>query len=267
MYTFDGMVILKSIFYIFWRLWFYTWFLASILILLPVLVIVIYNENRYPLFFKIAHYWGKTLLFVMGFAVAINAEERLEKNKSYLFCPNHTSMIDIMLMLAITKTPFVFIGKKELAKIPIFGHIYKRTCILVDREDKQSRVAVFEAAEQKLKKNLSVCIFPEGKVPDDESVVLDNFQNGTFRLAIEHQIPIVPISFFDCKKRFSYTFFSGAPGKLRVKIHSFIHTKNKTMADRNSLKNETYQVLLKSLENDFSYMESCGAPIIPSITE
>jgi 1-acyl-sn-glycerol-3-phosphate acyltransferase len=58
---------------------------------------------------------------------------------------------------------------------------------------------------------LSVCIFPEGGVPDDESLLLDTFKDGV-RLAIEHQIPIVPISFADNKKRLSILFFSGGPG-------------------------------------------------------
>jgi 1-acyl-sn-glycerol-3-phosphate acyltransferase len=57
--------------------------------------------------------------------------------------------------------------------------------------------------------------FPEGGVPDDESLLLDTFKDGAFRLAIEHQIPIVPISFAD-KKRDS-SFFSGGPGLMRVK--------------------------------------------------
>ena len=46
----------------------------------------------------------------------------------------------------------------------------------------------------------SICIFPEGGVPDDESVVLDSFKDGAFRLAIDHQLPIVPITFGDNKK-------------------------------------------------------------------
>ena len=60
-------------------------------------------------------------------------ETQIEYGKSYMFVSNHTSMADIMVMLAVEKNPFVFVGKKELSKIPIFGFFYKRTCILVDR--------------------------------------------------------------------------------------------------------------------------------------
>ena len=90
-----------------------------------------------------------------------------------MLCANHTSMADIMLMLAVIKNPFVFVGKKELAKIPLFGFFYKRTCILVDRKSSKSRMEVFKRAQKRINQGLSICIFPEGGVPDDESVVLD----------------------------------------------------------------------------------------------
>ncbi|HEY6141880.1 MAG TPA: 1-acyl-sn-glycerol-3-phosphate acyltransferase, partial [Flavobacterium sp.] len=74
-------------------------------------------------------------------------------------------------------------------------------------------------------------------------ILLDHFKDGAFRLAIDHQLPIVPISFGDNKERFSYTFFSGSPGIMRVKVHSFIETKGKTMADKNSLKEQSWQTI------------------------
>lgn len=233
-----------------WRIWFYCWLILTIIPIFPVLLVVTSSEKMYPIFFKIARAWAKTLLFVMGFKVALMEEQFLEKEKSFMFCPNHTSMIDVFVMLAITKNPFVFVGKIELTKIPIFGFFYKRTCIIVDRGDSKSRKAVFDEARIRLNGGLDICIFPEGLVPDDESVVLSDFKNGAFRLAIEYQIPIVPITMYDCKKLFSYTFFSGSPGKLRVKIHSFIKTEGLTLKDCNSLKKQTFEVIYNELAND-----------------
>jgi 1-acyl-sn-glycerol-3-phosphate acyltransferase len=94
---------------------------------------------------------------------------------------------------------------------------------------------------------LSVCIFPEGLVPEDESIVLNEFKNGAFRLAIEHQIPIVPMTFYDCKKRFSYTFFSGSPGILRVKIHEFIESKGLVIQEKGQLKKKTFDLIYNEL--------------------
>ena len=221
-----------------------------ILIMFPFLVISILTESGYPYFFKMARIWAKVILFGMGFSYKVNQEPVLEAKTSYMIVANHTSMVDIMLMLAIIKNPFVFVGKHELSKIPLFGFFYKRTCILVDRGSAKSRRDVFEAAQQRIKRGLSVCIFPEGGVPDDESIVLDEFKDGAFRLAIEHQIPILPITFPDNKKRFSYTFFSGTPGKMRAKIYPIIETKGKTLEDRNALKQQVRDIILQPLLED-----------------
>jgi len=245
---------LKNLFRIIWRFWFYGVFLVTIIVIFPVLLVVTSSDRFYPVFFKIARAWAKTIMFLMGFIPKYEYEQQLECDKSYMLIANHTSMIDVMLMLAVTKNPFVFVGKKELAKIPIFGFFYKRTCILVDRTSQKSRKEVYYRAQQRLLDGVSICIFPEGKVPDDESIVLDKFQNGAFGLAIEHKIPIVPISFYDCKKRFSYTFFSGGPGVLRAKVHKFVETKSLKLSDRLALKekmyNFIYQDLLTDLENN-----------------
>lgn len=165
-----------------------------------------------------------------------------------MFVANHTSMTDIMLMLYVTKNPFVFVGKMELAKIPLFGFFYKRTCILVDRDNPKSRREVFASAQNKLNQGLSVCIFPEGGVPD-ENVVLDEFKDGAFRLAIDHNIPIAPMTFHDNKKRFSYTFFSGSLGKMRVKIHEIIPTGILELEDKRMLRLQTREIILNELLN------------------
>jgi 1-acyl-sn-glycerol-3-phosphate acyltransferase len=183
----------------------------------------------------------------MGFNIKITGDTVFEEGKSYMLVANHTSMTDIMLMLVLVKNhPFVFVGKKELAQIPIFGFIYKRVSILVDRGSSKSRYQVFERAQKRIQQGLSICIFPEGGVPE-EHIVLDEFKDGAFRIAIEHQLPIVPMVFFDNKKRFSYTFFSGSPGKMRAKVFPIIETKGKTQEDKNVLKNQVREIILQSL--------------------
>jgi 1-acyl-sn-glycerol-3-phosphate acyltransferase len=218
-----------------------------IIIMLPFLVISILKEKWYPYFFVMARIWARCILFTMGFYYKVERDEELPIGKSYMFVANHTSMTDIMLMLAVVRHPFVFVGKKELSKIPLFGFFYKRTCILVDRSSSKSRMAVFERAQKRLNQGLSVCIFPEGGVPDDESIVLDEFKDGAFRLAIEHQIPIVPLTFADNKERFSYTFFSGSPGIMRAKVHKAVATKSKTLADKKEVKDEVRAVIYHQL--------------------
>ncbi|MBF6607826.1 MAG: 1-acyl-sn-glycerol-3-phosphate acyltransferase [Flavobacterium sp.] len=244
------MKLLKICFWVLWRIWFYILLGVPILIMFPFLLVSILKEKWYPHFFFMARLWARVILFGMGFYFVVKREQRLEKGRSYMLVSNHTSMADIMLMLAITKNPFVFVGKVELVKIPLFGFFYKRTCILVDRKSSRSRKLVFDRAQKRLNQGLSICIFPEGGVPDDQSIVLDTFKDGAFRLAIEHQIPIVPITFADNKKRFSYRFFSGSPGIMRVHVHSFLNTTGKSAEvkkDIQELRQLTRQTILNQL--------------------
>lgn len=236
--------------YLLYRIWYYVLVFVPIVLFFPVIFATILSEKTYPLFFKIARIWAKIILLGMGFNYKISGQDVFEEGKSYVLVANHTSMTDIMLMLVLVKNhPFVFVGKKELAQIPIFGFIYKRVCILVDRSNSRSRFQVFERAQKRIQQGLSICIFPEGGVPE-EHIVLDEFKDGAFRIAIAHQLPIVPMVFFDNKKRFSYTFFSGSPGKMRAKILPIIPTQGKTLNDKNELKQQTRKSIAFELEND-----------------
>lgn len=237
----------KVILWILWRVWFYLLVLLPILAFLPFLLISISRERWYPYFFVLARIWGNIILYGSGFWYRAEFLQTPERGKSYMFVANHTSMTDIMLMLAIIRNPFVFVGKKELAKIPLFGFFYKRTCIMVDRSSTKSRMEVFERAQKRLGQGLSICIFPEGGVPDDESILLDAFKDGAFRLAIDHHIPIVPIVFPDNKKRFSYTFFSGSPGLMRAKVLPFIETAGLVPDDKKALREKTRDIILAEL--------------------
>lgn len=232
-----------------YRVWFYILMGVPIIILFPLLVLLTISEKTYHLFFKVARIWAAIIIYGMGFWPVIKREEKMDKGQSYMLVANHTSMTDIMMMLLISRNPFVFVGKKELAKIPIFGFFYKRTCILVDRKNPRSRKEVFDRARKRMQDGVGICIFPEGGVPDDYEVVLDTFKDGAFRLAIEHQIPLLPITLHDNKKRFPFHFFMGSPGIMRATTHTPIDTKGMDVAGHKARFRESVRnIILHSLE-------------------
>jgi 1-acyl-sn-glycerol-3-phosphate acyltransferase len=248
------MKLFKNIFRAIWRVWFYVYFGLSIIIMIPFLFFLTMNESQYSKLYKIIRGFSKSLVFVMGFRLKKETEELLDSTKSYMFCPNHTSMMDPFILISMVKNPIVFVGKAELKKIPIFGFFYKRICILVDRGNPESRKEVYTKAKRRLVNGTSVAIFPEGLVPT-EDVILSPFKNGAFSLAIEHQIPIVPATYFDCKRLFSWTYFKGSPGKFRIKQHHFISTKGLNKSDLNDLKEKTFNVIYNELIKDELYMK------------
>jgi 1-acyl-sn-glycerol-3-phosphate acyltransferase len=229
-----------------WRIWFYLLVLIPILIMMPLLVIAISKEKYHPYFYKLARIWAYIIYFGMGFQYNKEMKQLVDAKKSYMFIANHSSMMDIMLMFILLKNPFVFVGKIELSKMPIFGFIYKRTAIMVDRSSPESRRAVFEDANRRIKQGTSICIFPEGGVPD-RSVLLDGFKKGAFRLAIEHQLPIVPITFCGLKKYYPFEWFVGKPAKIKVTFHEHIEVTDLTLGDVNQIKDEAWQLLHNNL--------------------
>lgn len=241
--------LLKKTGMLFYRIWFYFLTALPIVVFIPLLVLLTLSERTYPQFYWIArNIWASFILYGMGCVPRIKHNDKMEPGKSYLLVANHTSMLDIMLMLRTSKKPFVFVGKKELVKIPVFGFFYKRVCIMVDRESLKSRTGVYIRAQKRIANGMSVCIFPEGGVPPPE-IILDQFKDGAFKLAISHQIPLVPITFYDTKKRFPFEFFKGGPGPLRVEVHPFIDTAALTSKDYPKLKRHVREIILDSLRN------------------
>ncbi len=154
-----------------------------------------------------------------------------------------------MLMFRMTKTPFVFVGKKEIVKIPIFGYLYKRAAITVDRNSAKSRFEVYEEAQKLIDKGYSICIFPETNYLD-ESILLNPFKKGAFKLAIEHKLPIFPIVFYDCKRKFPWYAKYGYGGVLRVEALELINTQGLKEGDIESLSLKVHKQIKKRLLSD-----------------
>ncbi len=244
----------KYIFWTFYNIWFYLLvFVFTIIIILPAFIFILINKNWYRKFYGMGVLWSDLILFFMGMFPSKKGGLKTKKGAPYIFVANHASMIDVMLLVStVRKNPLVFIGKKELEKIPIYGYIYKRTMILVDRSSSESKKEVFKQSKEKLNSGTSIAIFPEGTVPELD-VELAPFKHGAFTMAIEHQVPIVPMTFLDNKKRFPWSFggliggSKGTPGKLRVKIHDPIDTKGMVKDDRIKLSQDVRKLMLEDL--------------------
>jgi len=242
--------LIRRILLVFWRIWFYCLCSVPVLIIFPISPFIFILPRGYNIVYWYArNIWAPFVLFGMGFYIKKSINTTLEKDKSYLLVANHTSYIDPMIMLRLFKKPFVFVGKKELNSIPIFGFLYRRAAIMVDRSDKVSRYAVYSQATEKLNKGYSVCIFPE-KQYTIETNLLNEFKHGAFKLAIEHKLPVLPIVFFDCKRKFPWYTTHGFPGELRASIYKPISTTKLKERDFKKIMDKTRSFIEEKLIND-----------------
>lgn len=242
-----------------WRIWFYFLMVTTVILMTPLLLVLLSDEKYYNSFWKLMRVWSFLLIYAMGFRLKIDKEQQTDPKESYMFIANHASLLDPWIMIAMNKNPILFVGKKELVKLPIFGFFYKKAVIMVDRKDPKSRKDVYIRIKKRLDSGLSIAIFPEGLVPT-ENIVLAPFTNGAFSLAIEYKMPIVTQIYYDAKRLFSWNFFKGYPGVFRVKQFKFIKTNGLTNKDIATLKNQVFNTMYKDLLKDKRYMKDTNRP-------
>ncbi|MBF6646078.1 lysophospholipid acyltransferase family protein [Chryseobacterium indologenes] len=229
-----------------WRFWLLVLaFFLTVILGIPVYILS-FNKKHYKYAYKFIRLWCFGMFYGMGFRydlIKLSAQ-KLDKSKPYVFISNHTSIMDIMLVCILSPHhPICFVGKKELVKIPIFGTIYKRICVMVDRASARSRADVYRRCAEKMEEGNSIAIFPEGGVPDDTSIILDDFKDGAFILSSKHNSPIAVHTFIGLKKMFPFDNSQGYPGRVKVYFNGII---DPTPVSKDS-KSDSFEEIKKTL--------------------
>ena len=219
----------------------------TIILGIPVLLLSI-RKKDYKYAYQFIRLWCFGMFYGMGFRYELKklTDKKIDKNTQYVFISNHTSIMDVMLpCILMPNHPLCYVGKKELVKIPIFGTIYKRICVMVDRSSAKSRADVYRRCAKRMEEGQSIVIFPEGGVPDDTSVVLDHFKDGAFILASKHHSPLAVFTFVGLKEMFPFDYSRGFPGKVKVYFNDILPPDKSTR----ELKALAYSTIKKTLEN------------------
>jgi 1-acyl-sn-glycerol-3-phosphate acyltransferase len=193
------------------------------------------------------------MLYNAGIFPEVLRTSPLMNGKPYVICPNHCSYLDIVTTYIAIPDYFHFMGKAELKNIPLFGHFFKEMNIPVDRASIMSSHRAFKRAKNDIDKGISVAIFPEAMIPDS-APKLNSFKNGAFKLAIEKQIPIIPIVYLDNWKRMPdgilRRMYAGGPGRSRMIVHEPVETVGMTEIDLSVLKNKVYRIIDDTLKKE-----------------
>jgi 1-acyl-sn-glycerol-3-phosphate acyltransferase len=169
---------------VFWLLFF---------LFFPLLLIPIFDPKKFHLTGIFNRWWARSLFFLIGIPVSIEYKQKLNGGAQYIFCPNHFSYLDIPSM-GLNHHNAIFVGKSDMQKIPLFGYMYRKLHIIVDRTRLKSRYQTMVQTLEALNAGKSLIIFPEGGIITERDPVMANFKDGAFRASIEKQIPIVPVT-------------------------------------------------------------------------
>lgn len=233
----------------FHRIIFYLWILFFFFIFYP----IYHFTARNPRFFGVLNKFRYLNSFfpsaLSGVFYRFYFDEKLDKNQTYIYCANHTSILDIMIMCLLAKGKFHFMGKDELLNNPVLRIFFKTIDIAVNRDSKISSFKAFKKASQNLDKGMSLIIFPEGKIDDHYPPKLHAFKNGPFRLAIEKKVPILPVTIPNVWKIMwdDGGKYGTKPGICDIYIHKPVHTEHLSVEDADDLKQDVYDKINSKL--------------------
>ena len=239
----------------------YTYWCAFVVIslflgLFPFFWIFLQHKSTY----FIAHFCNRIWAFLAFFGCFLpfyfERQEKTHPSSPVIYCANHTSYADIPLLFLGISGAFTIVGKSSLADVPLFGYMFRRLYIAVNRSNRKSKFETFHYAFRAIEQGKSVVFFPQGLIPNENHPQMASFKEGPFRIAIEKQIPIVPITI-------PYNWII-LQDKMPLKakwhqakaiFHPTIDTKGMTLDDVNELKEKTYliieQELLKYKKDDY----------------
>jgi 1-acyl-sn-glycerol-3-phosphate acyltransferase len=195
-------VILKNIFGRIWAAWGAIVFILTMLIfLIPFFSFIYFQKEpkKTNRFISYSRIWMDIFLGLIGCPLRIQGREYFQKGKTYIVVCNHNSLIDVPVSSPGIPGGNKTIAKAEMAKIPLFGLIYKTGSILVDRKNEKSRRESFLKMREVLDLGLHMCIYPEG-TRNTSPEPIKPFHDGAFRLAVSSGHAIMPMIIFNSRR-------------------------------------------------------------------
>ncbi len=219
----------------------------------PFFLIPIFFPKYFNLIGIINRWWARALFAFCFIPVSIIHRTKLDPRKQYIFCANHFSYVDIPT-LGLAPRNAIFVGKNDMENIPGFGFMYRNLHITVDRTKLKSRYTTLKRSLDAIDEGKSLIIFPEGGIITEREPVMARFKDGAFRVAIEKQIEIVPVTIPYNWIILPADQFVLHWHQLKVIFHKPLPTQHLTLADIDLLKEETRQVIETELHKHLKHM-------------
>ena len=200
---------------------------------------------------KIVKSWARAIFFSAGVKIQIMGLKNLDSLKNYIFAANHSSSLDIPLMLGYIPFWIVPISKIELKWVPFLGWAMQMAGhVFVDRRDhERAMVSISNIKESLLKTPRSILLFPEGSRTNDGRI--KPFKSGGLSLGISTGMPIVPVAIIGTFESLGKESTSFKNNLLTVRIGSPINTDEYIENDRKILSKLVYK-RVKELKSNYS---------------
>lgn len=218
-------------------------FIVVYLLIFPfhVILLLLKKEWANDLSHRLNTIWGTIGLLSSGVYVKSINRGKVNPKGVYIFAPNHSSYLDIPVCNIAILNSFRYLGKAELSRVPLFGFMFSRLHIPVNRGSVTASFRSFQLAAAKLQAGRSMLIFPEGTIPDKSQVTLLKFKDGAFRLAIENKVPVVPMAILGADRALADNGkWLLQPTTIRVVFGDPIETAEMSLDETPALRDKVY---------------------------
>ena len=162
--------------------------------------------------------WARVNSFATPMRVTVRGRRNVDPRQSYVIVSNHQSQFDIFVLYGWLDIDFKWVMKQELRKVPALGIACERLGhIYVDRSNREAALASINAAKQRIVDGTSVLFFPEGTRSRDNR--MRPFKKGAFRMALDLQLPILPITIQGTRDILPSDTLDLYPGRATMIIH------------------------------------------------
>ncbi len=220
-------------------------FVATMLvILLPVWLISFAPEpQRARLLHPVFKLWMGVYMPLILCPVFRKGKKNFKKGENYVVVINHNSFMDIPVSSPWIPGPNKTLAKMEMARIPLFGIIYKTGSILVNRKNDSSRRTSFNKMQETLDQGTHLCLYPEG-TRNKTSEPVQPFFDGAFTTAVRAQKPIIPGIIFNTGRILpAKSTFWVRPLPVHIHFLEPIPTAGLTLDNVSELKNRVHDIM------------------------
>jgi len=162
--------------------------------------------------------WSRINAFFIPAHIQVEGKEHIRPEISYVVVSNHMSYFDIFMIYGWLGIDIKWVMKKELARIPGLGFGSKKVGhIFIDRSNSRVAMESLNEAKKKLTGGTSVVIFPEGT--RSKTGEMGHFKRGAFKLALDLNLPILPITLNGTGNIWPTGGMDIFPGKSKLVIH------------------------------------------------
>lgn len=198
--------------------------------------------------------WVGWIFRTCGIRVEAEGLEHVDPHRPYVFMSNHQSVLDVGAIVLTLPTSWRFVAKRELTWIPFFGWaIALGGHVVIDRGRHARAVASLKRAAERVRNGVSVIIFPEGTRSEDGE--LQPFKSGGFHLAIDAQVPILPVTVSGSRPLTPKGSMRVESGLVRVHYGKPIETRGLGTEEREALKERVREAIAAGFDRSLQARE------------